>query len=93
MRPASSKLREITFTVEAKEGLSAIDLGDMLGVGAEDTTEYLMGAASSATTRRMIDYLNREYDSVLFTQAQDVWERLASGHVERRVQLSCLQVA
>ena len=69
-------MREITFTVLAEDGLSAADLGEMLGLGAQSTREFLTTAAGTGQgTRRMEDPYGRLYDKVLFLDATEVLQQ------------------
>lgn len=66
-------MREITFTVVAENGLSAADLGDILGVGADSQRALLTGAAGTGLGTRMLeDPYGRVYTQVLFLDSTEV---------------------
>jgi hypothetical protein len=69
-------MREITFTILGEDGLSAADLGEMLGLGAQSTRDLLTTAAGTGQgTRRMEDPYGRLYDKVLFLDATEVLQQ------------------
>lgn len=84
-------LRTFTFTVEAGPGLSAQDLGDLLGTDGEETSDALYLAAASGT-RTLWNPWGRPYPRVLFTDIDDTFLRMqedgpVSAIVVRGVQI------
>ena len=88
-------MREITFTVLADDGLSAADLGEMLGIGASTERALLEGAAGTGLgTRSMQDPYGRRYEKVLFLDATEVLQQTGRSSGGRTlVQVSAVGVS
>ncbi|MCR4341021.1 MAG: hypothetical protein NUW01_14160 [Gemmatimonadaceae bacterium] len=94
VRPATGTLRQVTFTVEVEDGLSAKDLGDLIGATGTSIQEVAEGAASSAGTRAMVDHRGVLYPKVLFltvTEALVNTDRHTGGR--STLQIQGIQVA
>jgi hypothetical protein len=65
------EMRELRFAVEVDDNLSAMKLGDMLGVQANNASALLRGMAFAGGTRTLTDWRGETYNKVLFIQANE----------------------
>jgi len=69
-------MREMTFTIVAEDGLSASDLGEMLGLSGSGDRAFLATAAGTGLgTRQFEDPYGRVYEKVLFLDATEVLQQ------------------
>lgn len=78
--------REFTFTVEADDGLSALELGDALGVSVERVSGAAFEASAAGT--RSLEYRGRVYGGVRVQSVQDT-DAIAPG---RQITITATQV-
>lgn len=88
-------MREITFTVVAEDGLSAADMGEMLGIDALGQRGLLASAAGGGGgTRRMEDPYGRRYERVQFLDAVEALQQVGQTSGGRTlIQVSAVAVA
>jgi hypothetical protein len=94
VRPLSdAPLRRFEFVIAAENNLSALDLGDLLGISVDSIRDFLTGAAFGSGTRAM-KYQGRLIDGVLFLNAADTARALDSvGGAMGDVVVTAVQVA